>query len=179
MGGLVVGERVEVAPWREGGTGGDSRNPLQPDELPYRLEGGTPNVFGVAGLREGVRILLERGVESVLDHERSLLVTFLAGLEQQDLYSFYGADEVLRERRGEGRVGLLSFNLDGFPPDELAVVLDERFDIAVRPGLHCAPYAHKHLGTFPDGTVRVSVGLLNTREEMQQAAAALNEVAES
>jgi cysteine desulfurase/selenocysteine lyase len=175
-GGLVVGERVEVAPWREGGTGGDSRNPLQPDELPYHLEGGTPNVFGIAGLRAGVRLLLERGVESVLEHERSLLATFLEGLEKQELYSFYGANEVLRERGGEGRVGLLSFNLTEFPPQELAALLDEQFEIAVRPGLHCAPYAHKHLGTFPDGTVRVSVCLLNTREEMQQAAAALNEV---
>ncbi|HJW75173.1 MAG TPA: aminotransferase class V-fold PLP-dependent enzyme [Thermoleophilia bacterium] len=178
-GGLVVGERVDVAPWREGGTGGDSSNPLQPDEFPYHLEGGTPNVFGIAGLREGVRILLERGVRGVLKHERSLLATFLEELSHPELYSFYGADAVLRERRGEGRVGLLSFNLSGFPPGELAAVLDERFDMAVRAGLHCAPYAHRHLGTFPEGTVRVSVGLLNTRDEMLQAAAALNEVAES
>ncbi len=178
-GGLLIGERVDVAPWREGGTGGDSTNPLQPDELPYRLEGGTPNVFGIAGLREGVRVLLGRGVETVLDHERSLLRTFLEGLERPDLYSFYGADAALRERDGEGRVGLLSFNLEGFPSQELAAVLDEQFEIAVRPGLHCAPYAHKHLATFPEGTVRVSVGLLNTDEEMKMAAAALNQVTES
>jgi selenocysteine lyase/cysteine desulfurase len=179
-GGLVVGERVDdVAPWREGGTGGDSRNPLQPDEFPYHLEGGTPNVFGIAGLREGVRILLERGVETVLDHERALLATFLGGIQGRELFSFYGADAVLSEHHGKGRVGLLSFNLAGFAPEELAVVLDEQFEIAVRPGLHCAPYAHKHLSTFPEGTVRVSVGLLNTHKEMLQAAAALNEVTES
>jgi len=178
-GGLVVGERVEPAPWREGGTGGDSSNPLQPDELPYRLEGGTPNVFGIAGLREGVRIILERGVENVLEHERSLLRTFLDALDRPELYSFFGADTAFRDRRGAGRVGLLSFVVEGYPPDELAAILDQRFDIAVRPGLHCAPYAHKHIGTFPFGTVRASVGLLNTRDEMLQAAAALNEVTEA
>jgi selenocysteine lyase/cysteine desulfurase len=71
----------------------------------------------------------------------------------------------------------VSLNLPGFAPAELGAVLDERFDIAVRPGLHCAPYAHKHLGTFPQGTVRLSVGILTTTEEMRQAAAALDEIA--
>ena len=178
-GGLVVGERADVSPWREGGTGGDSANPLQPSELPYRLEGGTPNVFGIAGLREGVRILLEKGVETVSAHERELLATFLRELRRPESYSFYGAAEPILERRGDGRVGLLSFNVAGFSPAELAALLDEQFDIAVRSGLDCAPYAHKHLGTFPDGGVRVSVGILTTRDDMLQAAAALNEVAES
>jgi cysteine desulfurase family protein len=177
-GGLVVGERAEVAPWREGGTGGDSANPLQPAELPHRLEGGTPNVFGIAGLREGARILIERGVASVLPHERGLLVTFLEALRHPGKFSFFGADRVLLDRGGEGRVGLLAFNLSGYAPAELAALLDERFDIAVRPGLHCAPYTHKHMGTFPEGTARLSVGLLTTRDEMLQAAAALNELAE-
>ena len=68
-------------------------------------------------------------------------------------------------------------NLPGFAPAELAAILDEQFDIAVRAGLHCAPYAHKHLGTFPDGFVRFSVGFLTTIEDVQQAASALNEIA--
>jgi cysteine desulfurase / selenocysteine lyase len=177
-GGLVVGERADVAAWREGGTGGDSSNPEQPAELPHHLEGGTPNVFGLAGLREGVRIVLARGVDDVLRHERELLGAFLAALQRPERFSFYGADAVLRERAGEGRLGLLSFNLEGYPPSELAAVLDEHHDIAVRPGLHCAPYAHRHLGTFPEGTVRVSVSALTTRDDMLQAAAALNEVSQ-
>lgn len=175
-GGLVVGERVDVAPWREGGTGGDSADPLQPRELPYRLEGGTPNVFGIAGLREGLRILLERGVESVLADERALLATLLEALQRPELFSFYGADEVIRERGGEGRVGLLSFAMTGFAPDELATLLDQHFEIAVRPGLDCAPYAHKHLGTFPAGATRLSVGFLSTADDVLGAAAALNEL---
>jgi cysteine desulfurase family protein len=175
-GGLLVGERADVRPWRLGGTGGDSSNPLQPSELPYRLEGGTPNVFGIAGLREGVRILLEEGVETVLAHERRLLVLFLTELRQPESFSFYGAAEAFLEQGGEGRVGLLSFNVAGFSPAELATLLDQHFDIAVRSGLDCAPYAHQHLGTFPDGAVRISVSLLTTPDDMHGAAAALNEI---
>ncbi|MGZ4198699.1 MAG: aminotransferase class V-fold PLP-dependent enzyme [Thermoleophilia bacterium] len=176
-GGLVVGERVEPAAWREGGTGGDSADPLQPAELPHHLEGGTPNVFGIAGLRQGLRILLERGVENVLGHERALLAAFLGALRRPELFSFYGADTVIVERGGEGRLGLLSFTMTGFAPDELAALLDQRFEIAVRPGLDCAPYAHKHLGTFPAGATRLSVGFLSTEDDVLAAAAALNEVA--
>jgi cysteine desulfurase/selenocysteine lyase len=175
-GGLIAGERVEVSPWREGGTGGDSSSPVQPSELPYRLEGGTPNVFGIAGLREGVRLLLDLGVESVLTHERALVREFYNSLEDPGAFSWYGADRVIAERDGEGRVGLVGLNLPGLSPAELAAILDEKFDIAVRAGLHCAPYAHKHLGTFPEGLVRFSVAILTTLDEMRQAASALNEI---
>jgi cysteine desulfurase/selenocysteine lyase len=175
-GGLVVGERVEVSPWREGGTGGDSSSPVQPSELPHRLEGGTPNVFGIAGLREGVRLLLNRGVESVLAHEKFLIGEFYNALRDPGAFSWYGADRVIAEHQGNGRVGLVGINLAGLSPAELAAILDERFDIAVRAGLHCAPYAHRHLGTFPEGIVRLSVGILTTVEEMKQAASALDEI---
>ncbi len=176
-GGLVVGERAEVASWRDGGTGGDSTRPVQPEEFPHRLEGGTPNVFGIAGLREGLRLLLERGVASVLPHERDLIRTFVRALRDPSRFAWYGADRDFAERNGDGRVGLVSLNAERFAPAELAAILDEQFDIAVRPGLHCAPYAHKHLGTFPNGTVRLSVGILNTPEEMRKAAAAFDEIA--
>ena len=178
-GGLVVGERAVIAPWREGGTGGDSSSPVQPSEFPHRLEGGTPNVFGIAGLREGVKLLLERGVASILSHEREMLAAFYNALKEPGRYSWYGADRVIAEKHGEGRVGLVGINLPGFAPPETAAILDEQFDIAVRAGLHCAPYAHKHLGTFPQGTVRLSVGLLTTADEMREAAAAFDEVAAS
>jgi cysteine desulfurase/selenocysteine lyase len=175
-GGLLVGSRVDVSPWREGGTGGDSASPVQPSELPHRLEGGTPNVFGIAGLREGVRFVLDRGVQSVLAHERMLLEEFYRALKDPGLFSWYGADRTIVERRGEGRVGLVGINTAGLSPAELAAILDERFDIAVRAGLHCAPYAHKHLGTFPEGFVRFSVGILTSAEDMRQAAAALDDI---
>jgi cysteine desulfurase / selenocysteine lyase len=175
-GGLVVGERVEVSPWREGGTGGDSSSPLQPSELPHRLEGGTPNVFGIAGLREGVRLFLERGVEKVLAGERSLIVEFYRALRDPGLFHWYGADQSISKHAAEGRVGLVGLNYPELAPAELAAILDQRFDIAVRAGLHCAPYAHKHLGTFPDGLVRFSVGFLTTVDDVRQAASALDEI---
>ena len=136
-------------------------------------------MFGIAGLREGVKILLERGVASILSHERAMLAVFYNALKEPGRYSWYGVDRVIAEKRGEGRVGLVGINLPGFAPPETAAILDEQFDIAVRAGLHCAPYAHKHLGTFPQGTVRLSVGLLTTADEMREAAAAFDEVAAS
>jgi cysteine desulfurase / selenocysteine lyase len=175
-GGLLVGERVEVSPWREGGTGGDSSSPVQPSELPHRLEGGTPNVFGIAGLREGVRLLLDCGVESVLNNERALLSEFYRSLQNPDLFHWYGADRAITGKNGKGRVGLVGINYPGLSPAELAAILDERFDIAVRAGLHCAPYAHKHLGTFPEGFVRFSVGFLTSMDDVRKAADALNEI---
>lgn len=175
-GGLVVGERAEVRTWREGGTGGDSTRPVQPEEFPHRLEGGTPNVFGIAGLREGTRLLLERGVEDVLKHERGMIKIFFEALERPERLTWYGADRVIADRDGDGRVGLVGVNLDGFAPAEVGAILDEQFDIAVRPGLHCAPYAHRHLGTFPNGTVRLSAGILTTADDMRRAAAAFDEI---
>jgi cysteine desulfurase family protein len=166
-GGLLVGGRALVTPWREGGTGGDSADPVQPSSYPYHLEGGTPNVMGLAGLREGIRSLMERGVETVLPHERKLLASFRSALKDPDKFQWYG------DKDG---VGLVSLNLSGFTPAELAGILDGQFDIAVRAGLHCAPYAHRHLGTFPDGTVRISVGWSTTEADMKAAARALNEI---
>jgi selenocysteine lyase/cysteine desulfurase len=150
---------------------------VQPAELPHRLEGGTPNVFGIAGLREGVRLLLDRGVGNVLAHERSLMLEFYRALHNPNMFSWYGADRIISERSAEGRVGLVGINLRGLAPAELAAILDDQFDIAVRAGLHCAPYAHKHLGTFPEGLVRFSVGFLTTVDEVREAASALDEIA--
>jgi cysteine desulfurase / selenocysteine lyase len=124
-----------------------------------------------------VRLLLDRGVESVLNHERALLAEFYRSLHSPDLFRWYGADHVIAGKNGEGRVGIVGINLPGLSPAELAAILDERFDIAVRAGLHCAPYAHKHLGTFPDGFARFSVGFLTSIDDVQKAAQALNEIA--
>jgi cysteine desulfurase family protein len=176
-GGLVVGERADVQPWREGGTGGDAACPVHPEAYPQRLEGGTPNVMGLAGLREGIRLILERGVESILPQERKLLAVFWGALKEPGRFRWYGADKDITGQGGEGRVGLVSMNLPGFAPADLAAVLDGQFDIAVRAGLHCAPYAHRHLGTFPDGTVRISLGWQTTEKDMSATATALNEIA--
>ncbi len=176
-GGLVVGERARVRAWREGGTGGDSTNPVQPEELPYRLEGGTPNVFGIAGLREGLRWVLARRPEAIAAHERGLLKVFFAEVGDAGRFQWYGADRSITDSDSAGRVGLVAFNLPATSSAALAAELDSRHGVAVRAGLHCAPYAHRHLGTFPDGAARISVGPLTTADEMRHAARALAEIA--
>ena len=95
-------------------------------------------------------------------------------MKAPDRFQWYGTDRV-----EAGRVGLAGFTLPGFAPAELAAILDGRFDIAVRAGLHCAPEAHRHLGTLPYGTVRISVGLGSTEADVVTAAEALNEIAEA
>ena len=169
-GGLVVGERASVACWREGGTGGDSSSPMHPEQFPHRLEGGTPNVVGLAGLREGVRFVLERGVQNILAHERELMRAFRASLANPEHFHWYGADRA-------DNTGIVAINIPGWDPVELAAVLDGHHAIAVRAGLHCAPYTHRHLGTFPNGCVRLSVGALSTVDDVQEAAVAFNALA--
>jgi cysteine desulfurase/selenocysteine lyase len=168
-GGLYVGPRATLRPWREGGTGGDSSSPTQPRELPYYLEGGTPNVLGVAGLNAGIAFVREQGPEAIRTHEVALTDRLAEGLAELDC-------TVLGSRDPARRVGTLSFHTARMPAADLAAILDAEFGIAVRPGLHCAPYIHKAQGTFPDGAVRVSPGPFNTREEMDYLLSALREI---
>jgi cysteine desulfurase family protein len=170
-GALYVGPRARLGPWREGGTGGDSSSETQPRDFPYYLEGGTPNVLGVAGLIAGIRYLQEQGLEKIHAHEVALAGRLRRRLEEMGTYQVFG------HRGPARRVGTLSFRSASLPATELAGILDQAFDVAVRPGLHCAPYAHRALGTFPDGTVRVSPGPFNTEADIDHLAAALAEVA--
>jgi cysteine desulfurase family protein len=170
-GALYVGPRARLRPWREGGTGGDSASETQPRELPYYLEGGTPNVLGVAGLSAGVRWVTEQGLERIHAHEVALTERLWHKLEG------LGGYEVFGHRDGARRVATLSFRSAALPAAELGGILDQAFDVAVRPGLHCAPYIHKALGTYPEGTVRVSPGAFSTEEDVDHLVKALSEVA--
>lgn len=169
-GALYVSPRVKPRPWREGGTGGDSSSETQPTEFPYFLEGGTPNVLGVAGLIAGLKFVEGRGMDAVRGHEVQLLDRLRERLEEAGLFEVFGSRDPSR------RVGTMSFRCDALPATELGGVLDEAFDIAVRPGLHCSPYAHKAIGTYPDGAVRVSPGPFNTEDDIDRLAAALTEI---
>ncbi|MCS7167635.1 MAG: aminotransferase class V-fold PLP-dependent enzyme [Gemmatales bacterium] len=169
-GGLYVGSRVQLRPWREGGTGGDSASPTQPRELPYYLEGGTPNVVGVAGLAAGIRYVLERGQAAIHEHEMRLIERLRQWLWERDGFEVFGHDDSRR------RVATLSFRVEGLPASDVAAILDSCFDIAVRPGLHCAPYIHRALGTFPEGTVRVSVGPFNSYADIDALCQALSQL---
>ncbi|MHB1425638.1 MAG: aminotransferase class V-fold PLP-dependent enzyme [Gemmataceae bacterium] len=168
---LYVGPRTHVAAWREGGTGGDSSSETQPRELPYFLEGGTPNVLGVAGLVEGIRYVQQRGLASIHKHEVELVERLWRKLEEIEGYQVFG------HRQHERRVGTLSFRSAALAAAEIGGILDQAFDIAIRPGLHCAPYIHRALNTAPEGAVRVSPGPFNTTDDIERLAEALTEIA--
>jgi cysteine desulfurase/selenocysteine lyase len=168
---LMVGERADLPAWREGGTGGDSSNPVQPRELPYRLEGGTPNTVGIAGLRAGVDFVMQEGLEKIHEYEGQLVGRLIGALKDDPRFHLYGTLALQR------RVATLALNVNGYTAMEAAGILDEAFQIAVRPGLHCAPYAHSHLGLFPDGAIRISIGYFNTAEDIDRCVVALKEIA--
>ncbi|MEK7360263.1 MAG: aminotransferase class V-fold PLP-dependent enzyme [Planctomycetota bacterium] len=171
-GGLYVGERAALEPWREVGTGFEPASLSQPEELPYKLESGTPNTVGIAGLRAGIEYVMSRGISAIRTHERKLLQKLITALQDDKRFVLYGTRDVSR------KVGILSLNVKGYRPAEVGAILDQSFDIAVRPGLHCAPFAHQRMGTFPDGMVRVSPGCFNTEEEIDQLITVLVRIAE-
>lgn len=167
-GALLVGERAEPRAWREGGTGGDSATPTQPTEYPHVLEAGTPNAVGLAGLGAALDVLTPA---ATLAHERTLLRKLSDGLAAMDGVRIVGDADASR------RVGTVSITTEAMPAQEVGAVLDQEFGIAVRAGLHCAPLAHRALGTFPDGTVRASLSRYNTAEDIDRLLGALREIA--
>ncbi len=170
-GALYIGPRAQLRAWREGGTGGDSSSETQPREFPYFLEGGTPNVLGVAGLAAGLKFVMDRGLDAIHRHEVALTERLWRRLEE------IGGYEVFGHRDSARRVGTLSFRSPNLAAAEIGGILDQAFDVAVRPGLHCAPYIHRSLGTFPEGTVRVSTGPFNTEDDIDHLVRALAEIA--
>ncbi len=175
VGGLHLGARLgdatQLAPWREGGTGGDSASPLQPRQLPHYLEAGTPNTVGLAGLAAAVQDLTPTACQSRWRHEQTLRAQLHDALAADARFTVLGpTDSTLA-------VGVLSFTLTGYQPEEVAAILDESFHIAVRAGLHCAPDAHRAMGAFPEGAVRVSFGPGNTRVQVERLLDALRQIA--
>ena len=157
---LYVRPGLDVLPLMEGGTGSRSEELVQPDEYPDRFESGTPDLPGIAGLSEGIGFVLETGVSKILGRELRL-----AALLEEGLARLAGVRVLAPEVRGTGTV---SFTVSGMNPADVGHLLDEGFGIAVRTGLHCAPMAHRTLGTFPEGTVRVSPGYSTTFEEIDR-----------
>lgn len=175
-GSLYVGPRAKLRNWREGGTGGDSKKEIQPEELPYALEGGTPNALGIAGLAAGVAWVAERGPEANRQHEVALLqkvVDWIDGHGRAEGWEIAGRWDPATH---VGALSLMPPKIADDFPQEVANILDTSFDIAVRPGLHCAPYIHRRLGTFPDGTLRLSPGPFNTPEDIDAFLSALTEI---
>jgi len=164
-GGLVIGERVDIArlrPLKRGGTGSRSEAELQPEMLPDKFESGTLNVMGLAGLDAGVRWILERGVDSIRTHHQQLTQALIDGLLDIEGVTVYGTQDSAQQ------VSTVSFNISGISPSDLGFCLDEEFNIQCRVGLHCSPAAHQTIGTFPSGTVRFAPGLFTNDQNISQ-----------
>ena len=171
-GGLAVAEGVDVAPWAMGGTGVHSFNSLQPLEWPTRLEAGTLNGHGIAGLSAGLDFIeAQGGVEAIAAHERSLAERFLAGVREIPGIALYGAFDQ------PARSAIVSLNVGDIDSAEISDALMQGWGIATRPGAHCAPLMHRALGTERQGVVRFSFGYFNTTEEVDTAIDALCDLA--
>ncbi len=164
---LLCGSQSE--PLLEGGTGSESRLQAMPEFLPDRLEAGTHNIAGIAGLLEGLRFVRRYGVENIAHHERMLIARMGEGLEAlSDV-------EVFRARDPQLQSGVLSFRVNGWDCEMMGEALGDR-GFALRAGLHCAPLAHKSAGTLDSGSVRASVSAFNTRREIEQFITALSDL---
>lgn len=171
-GGLAVAEGVDVAPWAMGGTGVHSFDELQPLEWPTRLEAGTLNGHGIAGLSAGLDFIeAQGGVEAIAAHERALADRLLAGVREIPGIKLYGAfDQPTRS-------AIVSLNVGDIDSAEISDALMQGWGIATRPGAHCAPLMHRALGTERQGVVRFSFGYFNTDEEVDTAIDALCDLA--
>ncbi len=164
-GGLVIHPEFDVTripAMVQGGTGSGSEQETQPDFLPDKFESGTPNMVGIAGLLAGLAYLHERGVDQIREHERGLTQRLIDGLADNQRVRVLGTRDARRQ------ASAISFTVDGLSPSHVAQVLDERFGIMSRPGMQCAPCAHRTLGTLPEGTVRLSAGVFTTEAEIEQ-----------
>jgi len=168
-GGLYIREGLEkrIRALMRGGTGSRSEYEKQPDFMPDKYESGTPNTIGLAGLGAGVRFVLTEKVETIRRKEESLTEKFLQGLASLENITVYGPTGAA------GRTAVVSFNIAGISPSEAALEFEERFRILCRPGLHCAPAAHRTIGTFPQGTIRFGFGYFNTEEDISIALEAI------
>jgi len=169
-GGLVVMPGIHLETWVEGGSGFPSRPDTMPDELPLRLEAGTQNSTGVAGLLAGVLFVLEQGVEKIHAHEMRLASQLIEQLQAITGLSILGPANL------EQRTAVVSIIVDNYIPDQLSAVLDKVFGVATRAGLHCAPQAHQVAGTLENGALRFSPGYFNTAEEIDYAVESLRNI---
>lgn len=158
---LYIAPEISLEPLLLGGTGSGSSELTPPLELPERFESGTLNISGIAGLKAGLDFIAARGVVAVQEHEAALVKVLIQGLTAID------GVRVINPDMTKARGAVVSFTLSGRDSSSIGHLLDSQFDIAVRTGLHCAPLAHKTIGTFPEGTVRVSPGIFNRREDIE------------
>jgi cysteine desulfurase/selenocysteine lyase len=176
IGGLIIGDNVDVSqiePLMRGGTGSQSELEEQPDDLPDKFESGTPNIVGIAGLCAGINWVMNRSIESIRGQEKEFnraLIDFLCDLPDVKAYGPLDPNK---------STAVVSITVDKKQVSEIGLRLDEEFGILSRVGLHCAPAAHKTIGTFPEGTVRLAPGVFTTKDDICEVIAAIEKVSRS
>jgi cysteine desulfurase family protein len=167
---LYVAEGLKLTPLWHGGTGSHSERADMPEESPHRYEAGTPNTPGIAGLGAGVSFVLQQGVERIQQHETELTEYALTRLAELKGVELYGPDP------GVFRAPVIAFNLHSLAAHELATILDQHYQIAVRAGVHCTPLGHETIATLERGAVRISFGYFNQLDEIDRLIEALREI---
>lgn len=167
---LYVAEGVELTPLMVGGTGVHSSDEEQPAAMPERYESGTLNTPGIAGLGAGVAFIARTGISAIRERETSLVRQILEGLAGMRRVTVHGP------AADEPRGSVVSFSATDMDPQTIGFCLDHDHDISVRVGLHCAPFAHRTIGTYPTGTVRVSPGFFTTDNDVEFFLRALREI---
>ena len=170
---LYIREGLNIGILKEGGTGSRSEDLFQPDLLPDKYESGTHNTPGIVGLNEGVKFIFKEGIDKIKEHEEELCKYMLERLEEVPNIKIYGPKDANK------RASVISINIGNMDSGEITFLLDSEYDIATRSGIHCAPLAHKTLGTLEQGAVRFSIGYFNTKEEIDKAINALKEIAKN
>ena len=169
-GGICVKEGIEIRPFKVGGSGVQSYSRTHPAEYPTRLEAGTLNGHGIAGLGAAAKFISETGVENIHAKERSLMLRFYEGVKNIEGVTVYGDFT-------KDNTAIVALNIRDYESGEVSYELSQGYGIATRPGAHCAPRMHKALGTAEVGAVRFSFSFYNTEEEIDEAIRAVAELA--
>lgn len=170
-GGICVADDAEIRGTISGGTGVRSAVPYHLDDYPYRLEAGTHNLAGIAGLNAGLNWVKQKGMAEIYSHEMELLEMLQTGLSEIKGVTIHGTQNL------KNRVATLSMTVANYDPQDIGTILDVEYGIQTRTGLHCAPLIHEHHKTTPRGTVRFSVGPFNTKEHIETAIKAVADIA--
>lgn len=169
-GGVYIKKGVEITQMKEGGTGSKSDSLIQPDIYPDKFESGTPNMPGIVGLGAGIKYIIDKGIDNIRDHENKLAKVFIDGLREIKDVKIYGPCDI------EKQAPVISINIGEEDSSEVSYILDQVFNIAVRPGLHCAPLAHRTIGCYEQGCIRFSVGPFNTINDIKAAIEAVQTI---
>ncbi|MDO4941655.1 MAG: aminotransferase class V-fold PLP-dependent enzyme [Lachnospiraceae bacterium] len=168
-GGLLLSDCVDIEPWKVGGTGVQSYLETQPEELPTKLEAGTLNGHGIAGLSAAIDFIEQTGLDVIHAKEQALMNRFYEEIRRLPQVKIYGDPD-------KEKTAIIAFNIRGCDSGKISDILSYEYGISARPGAHCAPRLHRALGTVSQGAVRFSFSYFNTEEEIDQAAAAVREI---